>query len=81
MFENQYIVRRIHSEIKEECPVYGESPFDALNNFNNWLKENHYWKITGASELKNGNWHITVEGISEKSWGYAFYEMTVPLKE
>jgi len=56
--------------------IEGSSYLDAINRFDKWLEENRYWKVTDATQLTDKQWHIRVEGISEKSCGFAFYDVT-----
>ena len=55
--------------------IEGSSYLDAINRFDKWLEENHYWKVTDATQLTDRQWHIVVKGISEKSLGFAIYNV------
>ena len=61
--------------------IEGSSCLDAINNFDKWLKENRYWQVTEATQLTDNNWHIIVKGISEKSCGFAIYDVLRCQKE
>lgn len=61
--------------------IEGSSYLDAINRFDRWLEENRYWQITNATQISDNEWNILVKGISEKSWGYAIYDVVRCQKE
>ena len=56
--------------------IEGSSYLDAINRFDKWLEENRYWQVMEATQLTDREWHIVVKGISEKSLGFAIYNVT-----
>lgn len=56
--------------------IEGSSYLDAINRFDKWLEENRYWQVMDATQLTDREWHIVVKGISEKSCGFAIYNVT-----
>lgn len=56
--------------------IEGSSYLDAINRFDRWLEENRYWQVMEATQLTDSQWHIVVKGISEKSLGFAIYNVT-----
>lgn len=56
--------------------IEGSSYLDAINRFDKWLEENRYWYIVDATQVSNHVWKITVEGLGEKSMGFAIYKVT-----
>lgn len=56
--------------------IEGSSYLDAINRFDRWLEENRYWQVMEATQLTDREWHIVVKGISEKSLGFAIYNVT-----
>ena len=61
----------------ESYVFIGKSYLDAVNQFDNYLKEKRQLQVTDAGyDEKENNWKITVKSIDQNSFGFNMYVIT-----
>lgn len=61
----------------ESYVFIGKSYLDAVNQFDNYLKEKRQLQVTDAGyDEKENNWKITVKSVDQNSFGFNMYVIT-----
>lgn len=61
----------------ESYVFIGKSYLDAVNQFDNYLKEKRQLQVTDAGyDESEDNWKITVKSVDQNSFGFSMYVIT-----
>ena len=74
----KYTIERIRLLPDNPMETYtydGETPLEAINKFDMWLRTCKNWYVSYAKETVENAWEIIVKGLDKDSFGFNIYRI------